>query len=89
MEEKGGETSERALQRAQLREETLVTIQALTEQGIYDDKDLYYLVKNFFRRYLELSYEFTIEELRTELKKIYLGETTRKHLTDIKTFQIT
>ncbi|MFA6072920.1 MAG: hypothetical protein WC758_02310 [Candidatus Woesearchaeota archaeon] len=45
------------------------------------DIDLYYLVKDFFREFLELSYEFSLEELLLELDKIYLDDTQRTKTT--------
>jgi len=83
MEEKRGDPSEAAFLKAQLRHETLSKIQALQQQGFYDDNDFYYLVKNFFKQYLGLTYECTIHELRTELKKIYLSEPVRQELDHI------
>ncbi|MEK6963054.1 MAG: hypothetical protein AABX70_01410 [Nanoarchaeota archaeon] len=80
MEEKRGDPSEAAFLRTQLRSETLSKMEAFHQQGFYDGGDFYYLVKNFFKQYLKLNYEFTIDELHTELKKIYLTETTRAQL---------
>lgn len=80
MQDKGGEDSEASLLKIQLREETLLKIRALQEQGFLEDKDLYYLVKNFFKQYLNLSYEFTTAELKTELKKIYFTDADREKL---------
>ena len=38
----------------------------------FDELDLYYLVKDFFREFLELKYEFSLEELKKELDKVFL-----------------
>ncbi len=80
MEEKRGDPSEAAFLRLQLRQETLSKIEATHQQGFYEDSDFYNLVKNFFKQYLNLNYEFTVSELRIELKKIYLTETARQQL---------
>ncbi len=83
MEEKKRDPLEALFLRAQLRQETLSKIEALLQQGFYDDSDFYYLVKNFFKQYLNLNYEFTVSELQIELKKIYLTETTRLQLDQV------
>jgi hypothetical protein len=42
------------------------------------DVDLYYLVKDFFRVYLDLAYEFSLDELILELDRIYLDSEQRE-----------
>lgn len=42
------------------------------------DVDLYYLIKDFFREYLNLKYEFSLDELISELDKIYLDTEQRE-----------
>jgi hypothetical protein len=41
------------------------------------DVDLYYLVKDFFRVFLDLKYEFSLDELILELDRIYLDSDQR------------
>jgi hypothetical protein len=41
-------------------------------KGSITDNDLYYLVKDFFREFLDLKYEFSFEELLLEVDKTYM-----------------
>jgi hypothetical protein len=42
------------------------------------DVDLYYIVKDFFKEFLDLKYEFSFDELVTELDKIYMEAAQRE-----------
>ncbi|MGM5481376.1 MAG: hypothetical protein ACQESE_03115 [Nanobdellota archaeon] len=55
---------------------------ALSKQHIHQ-KEVYNIVKIFFKELLELDYEFTHEELMEELQKIYLD---KKHHDKLKIF---
>ncbi|MFP4118945.1 MAG: hypothetical protein ACLFTH_02720 [Candidatus Woesearchaeota archaeon] len=55
---------------------------ALSKQHIHQ-KEVYSIVKTFFKELLDLEYEFTHEELIEELQKIYLD---KKHHEKLKTF---
>lgn len=47
------------------------------------DVDVYTVIKEFFKEYLQAKYEFTFEELKEELKKIYLEKPVKDELFSI------
>lgn len=65
---------------ATLRSDTLRKIQFLRAKVTIDPHEVYTLIKGFFQEFLEQKYEFTIAELRTKLKSIYISTTTREAL---------
>jgi hypothetical protein len=46
------------------------------------DLDLYYLVKDFFKEFLELKYEFSLDDLLNEIDKMYLDTKFKDKATD-------
>ncbi len=52
---------------------------ALAKAFIHDN-DLYDLISDFFREYLDLKYEFTHEELTHELDKMYIKDGLKKNI---------
>jgi hypothetical protein len=48
-------------------------IDHLRSKAYISDKEVYDLVRSFFKKHLTIDYEFTHEELMNELKKIYLS----------------
>ncbi|MFH1400461.1 MAG: hypothetical protein ABIH41_03000 [Nanoarchaeota archaeon] len=55
-----------------LREVTLKRIQYTVSKAIVSEVEVYRIVKDFFREYLDINYEYTHEEIRGELDKVYL-----------------
>ncbi|MCD6464378.1 hypothetical protein J7L02_02540, partial [Candidatus Woesearchaeota archaeon] len=51
----------------------------LGKQGLADE-ELYHVVKDFFKQYLHLDYEFTFEELIEEFDKVYLDPDVKQEL---------
>ncbi len=51
----------------------------LGKQGLKDE-ELYHVVKDFFKQYLKLDYEFTFEELIEEFDKVYLDPDVKQEL---------
>ncbi len=50
----------------------------LARKPLVDQREVYGLAKDFFKAYLKRQYEFTMDELRTELHKVYLSSTVRE-----------
>jgi len=48
-------------------------IEHLRSKAYISDKEVYDLVRSFFKKHLTIDYEFTHEELMNELKKVYLS----------------
>ena len=64
--------SEQANSKRELSENTTKKIGYLISKSQVREEELYQLVKDFFKDYLKLDYEFTHEELMVELKTVYL-----------------
>ncbi len=63
-------------------------IQYLISKRTIRDIDVYSVIKEFFKEYLQVDYEFTFEELHEELKKIYVQKSVKdKLLAMIQKFQ--
>jgi hypothetical protein len=59
--------------------ETIIKrIEYYSNKNSVNDVDLYYLIKDFFREFLDLKYEFSLDELISELDKIYLDAEQRE-----------
>lgn len=67
-EEKRGENVEKAI----LRNNVLRDVNYLLSKGFITNEEVYFFIKKFLKKYLELDYEFTQEELFEELRNIYL-----------------
>ncbi len=50
----------------------------LLRKPVVEQAEVYVLAKEFFKAYLKKPYEFTAEELRSELHKVYLAPTPRE-----------
>lgn len=63
-----------------LRDETEEEIKYVQKKLQIEDKEVYLLSKQFFKKLLELDYETTYEELLEEIDKIYLDKELRKEI---------
>ncbi|MBN1175066.1 hypothetical protein JXA48_00315 [Candidatus Woesearchaeota archaeon] len=63
-----------------LRDETEEEIKYIQKKLQIEDKEVYLLSKQFFKKLLELDYETTYEELLEEIDKIYLDKELRKEI---------
>ena len=66
-----------------LRKEALRRAEYLRERHVIDPHDVYALVKDFFKGFTDRTYEFTIPELREELRHVYLNHQVRSHIHDL------
>jgi hypothetical protein len=67
----------------QLRTDTIRKIDFLDHKVVIDYHDVYRLIREFFKEFLGKRYEFTINELKTELRKVYISSTTRPLIEEI------
>lgn len=67
-----GESGERTKRLNTIKREVIRKIDFLEHKAVIDYKDVYHLIRSFFREYLEKHYEFTFKELQIELKKIFI-----------------
>lgn len=63
-----------------LKEMTQKKAQYLLSKGNIQEQEVYTLIKDFFKEFLQVKYEFTVDELLSELKKIYLETHVWKRL---------
>lgn len=62
---------------AVLRRDTTRKIEFVRKKAIIEHKEVYTVIREFFKEFLEQRYEFTTNELRAELKKVYISNGTR------------
>lgn len=74
---------ERRRRISQLKRDTLKKIEYFQRKTVIETHDVYSLVKWFFREFLEKRYEFTVPELREEIRNVYISTSTRDILNDI------
>jgi hypothetical protein len=65
---------------AALRRDTARKIDFLRHKAVIEYREVYTLIRDFFKEFLEQRYEFTTNELRAELKKIYISNTVRAQI---------
>jgi hypothetical protein len=58
-------------------------IEHLKSKAYISEKEVYDLVRSFFKKHLTIDYEFTHEELMNELKKIYLSPDLQEKVRDL------
>lgn len=75
----GQEVSEksRGVRLGILKQEVLRKASFFEHKAVIDYRDVYHLIRRFFKEYLERDYEFTISELREEVKRTYIPVSVR------------
>ena len=63
-----------------IKQETLRRILFLEHKAVIDYRDVYHLIRWFFKEYLEKRYEFTITELRDEIHRTYIPSRVREQV---------
>lgn len=61
-----------------LKKDTIRRIEFIRKKAVIEHQEIYHAIRDFFKEFLEQRYEFTTNELRAELKKIYISGSTRK-----------
>lgn len=67
----------RSAQVRKLKQEVTRRVVFLQHKAVIDYREVYQLIREFFKTYLERPYEFTISELRQEIKGTYIPITVR------------
>ncbi len=70
---RGDEASSNTQNKLILKKAANKKIEHLRSKAYISEKEVYDLVRSFFKKHLTIDYEFTHEELMNELKKIYLS----------------
>jgi hypothetical protein len=70
---RGDDTSSNTQKKLILKKAANKKIEHLRSKAYISEKEVYDLVRSFFKKHLTIDYEFTHEELMNELKKIYLS----------------
>jgi hypothetical protein len=68
---------QRAARLGDLRRDTLRRVDFIRRKAVIEYREVYGVIREFFKEFLERRYEFTITELRKELKKVYISNSTR------------
>ena len=77
-----GEVS-RAQQLRRLKAEITRKISFLEHKAVLDYREVYQLIREFFKGYLNQDYEFTITELREQMKKTYVPIAAREGIENL------
>ncbi len=72
-EKRGEDASSNTQNKLILKKAANKKINHLRSKAYISEKEVYDLVRSFFKKHLTIDYEFTHEELMNELKKIYLS----------------
>jgi hypothetical protein len=70
---RGDDTSSNTQNKLILKKAANKKIEHLRSKAYISDKEVYDLVRSFFKKHLTIDYEFTHEELMNELRKVYLS----------------
>ena len=73
MVEKRGEADASIVNKLVLKKAVDHRIATITAKAFISEREVYELVRGFFKKYLGIDYEFTSEELVYELKKVYVA----------------
>jgi hypothetical protein len=79
MDKKRGEESS-SVNRLMLKRAANKKIDSMLSKSYITEKEVYEAIRSFFKKHLEVDYEFTHTELMDELKKIYLSEDLKKRV---------
>ena len=72
MTEKRGELDSSLANKLVLKKAVEHKIRQVSEKAFVSEKEVYDLIRGFFKKYISIDYEFTSEELMREMRKIYL-----------------
>lgn len=73
----------RSAELRKLKQEISRKLLFLEHKAVIDYREVYTLIRQFFKEYLERDYEFTIRELRDEVKKTYIPATVREDVSSL------
>jgi len=73
MVEKRGEPESSIENKLVLKKAVDTKIKQVNAKAFISEKEVYDLVRSFFKRYLDIDYEFTCDELVKELRRVYLS----------------
>lgn len=91
METKRGETSSSSINSNTnssntnflIKQNYLRKLKVFLNEKSLEEKDVYNLIRNFFKEFLEINYEFTNEELKQEIKHIYFDNELKEKISDL------
>lgn len=73
MVEKRGEAESSIENKLVLKKAVDTKIKQVTAKAFISEREIYDLVRGFFKKYLDIDYEFTCDELVKELRRVYLS----------------
>lgn len=78
VEKRGEEASSGAINKLILKKAANRRTSQILSKAFISEKEVYNLIRGFFKKYLEIDYEFTHKELLKELKRVYLTPDLQK-----------
>ena len=80
---KGENFSSNNINKLILKKNTYESINKILSNTKIIEKEVYTLIRNFFKEYFELNYEFTNHEIKRELKKFYLSNELKEDIKNL------
>jgi hypothetical protein len=74
MDKKRGEEQSNLVNKLVLKRAVEHKIKIISEKAFISEREVYDLIRGFFKKFINIDYEFTAEELIHELKKIYIPQ---------------
>ncbi|MBN2142707.1 hypothetical protein JW711_05255 [Candidatus Woesearchaeota archaeon] len=71
MAEKRGELESKVVNKSILKKAVAHKIRQISDKAFISEREVYDLIRGFFKKYINIDYEFTSAELMKELKKVY------------------
>ncbi|MBN1792598.1 hypothetical protein JW826_02850 [Candidatus Woesearchaeota archaeon] len=74
MVEKRGDLESKVVNKLVLKKAVEHRIRQMSEKAFISEREVYDLIRGFFKKFIGIDYEFTADELASELKKVYMPE---------------
>ncbi|MBU1198597.1 MAG: hypothetical protein KKF46_00125 [Nanoarchaeota archaeon] len=78
VEKRGEDASSNKINKLILKRAAHKRTDQILKKAFISEKEVYELIRSFFKKYLEVDYEFTHQEMLSELKRVYLTPELQK-----------
>ena len=80
VEKRGEEASSSSINKFILKKAVHKRISQIEAKAFISEREIYDFIRSFFKKYLEIDYEFTKEELVKELRRVYISPELQKRV---------
>ena len=82
-EKRGGETNSSTMNKLILKRAVSKRIKQIRAKAFISEREIYDLIRGFFKKYLGVDYEFTREELVKELRRVYFSPELQQRVSSL------